>query len=272
MEREALWRHARARAHARPRARARLSRERASHDDERARNLVEVLHQSRCTIAMLQEVAKSADLEALCRLLDERGGHEGHSPNAGGEWRATTVVGEHAMLYRSGSLAQALGCPSPATLRVECDVYARGETLSPAFRGATDWARCSRASTLPRGASAALPSSSRTMARSPAAAAMTAAKGMAAKGDGGEGKGDKQRGGGGGARARSRWVVHLAFGVGGKSRRAAGSEQLASLVPGGGYDPSGCLFALLGDFNSNASVAAQGHDTLPRSATRQWPR
>ena len=250
-----------------PDERERLSRERASHDDERARNLVEVLHQSRCTIAMLQEVAKSADLEALCRLLDERGGHEGHNANAGGEWRATPVVGEHAMLFRRSALAEALGCPSPATLRVECDVYARGETLSPAFRGATDWASLQpRFDFAMQGASAArLPAVFFAYdGEEPSGGSHDGGEGNGGKGNGGEGKGDE--GTTASSRRRSARTlavvsVHLAFGVGGKSEtRSRQLEQLASLVPGGGYDPSSCLFALLGDFNSNASVAARGHD------------
>ena len=69
--------------------------------------------------------------------------------------------------------------------------------------------------------------------------------------------------GGSGAAGRSLALcsVHLAFGVGGKSEtRERQLDNLASLMPGAGYDPSRCVYALMGDFNSNASVKEWGHD------------
>ena len=45
-----------------PEERARLKEQRAIHDDERIRNLAEVIYQSRCALVVLQEIAKDAPL------------------------------------------------------------------------------------------------------------------------------------------------------------------------------------------------------------------
>lgn len=219
--------HARIRTHD-PAERELLSMQRVIHDDERARNLAEVIHQSRCTVVVLQEVAKSADVAELCRLLDERD----RAPTV--KWHATEVVGEHAMLYCSHALAASMGCTGADALKVEAGLYARGKTLSADFRAATAWESMpGRFDFTMEGASAA---------RLPAFF-------FAHNGPGGCG------------RSLAICSVHLAFGAGGVSdTRTRQLENLASLTPGVEHDPASCLFALLGDFNSNATVRERGHD------------
>ena len=202
------------------------------HDDERARNLVEVIYLSRSCVVILQEISKSADLELLCRLLKERGEQtHKHEQTTSTHWSHTKVVGEHVMLYEQVMLAEALMCPV-AALKVECGLYQRGETLSPAFRSATDWQGLERRYDYElQGASAA---------RLPAfffAHAIPATEG---------------------GRSLAVCSVHLAFG---KSEvRERQMDNLSSLMPGGAYTPGRCLYTLLGDFNSNASVAEPGKD------------
>ena len=213
-----------------PAEREQLLAQRAVHDDERARNIAEVIYLSRCAVVVLQEVARSADIAGLCRLLEERSERDGGTA----QWRGTAVVGEHAMLYCIQSLAATLGC-STASLSVEAGLYDRSQTLSPAFQAATDWQSVSsRFDFGMQGASAA---------RLPAF--------FFAHGGGGDE----------GGRSLAVCSVHLAFGVGGKSdTRTRQLDNLKSLMPGAAYDPSSCLFALLGDFNSNASIAERGFD------------
>lgn len=226
--------HARIRTHD-PGERELLSKQRVAHDDERARNLAEVIHQSRCTVVVLQEVAKSADVAELCRLLDERD----RAPTV--TWHATEVVGEHVMLYCSHALAASLGCTGADALKVEAGLYARGKTLSADFRAATAWESMpGRIDFAMEGASAA---------RLPAF--FFAHNGRGGHGSSGHGCG----------RSLAICSVHLAFGAGGVSdTRTRQLENLASLTPGVGHDPTSCLFALLGDFNSNATVRERGHD------------
>lgn len=49
-----------------------LAEQQRVHDEERLLNIVEVLHQSRCAIAALQEVSHTAKLDELCARLDTR--------------------------------------------------------------------------------------------------------------------------------------------------------------------------------------------------------
>jgi hypothetical protein len=64
--------------------------------------------------------------------------------------------------------------------------------------------------------------------------------------------------------------VHFAFGPGGTSdTRERQLAHLASLMPGGRYDPRRCLYALMGDMNSNASVAQRGHDLASSELGKQ---
>lgn len=213
--------------------RERLRLRQAVHDAERARNLVEVIYLSRCALVVLQEISKSADLQLLCTLLEERCACS--RSKAGAAWRSTAVVGEHAMIYRADLLAGALGCAT-AALRVEAGLYQRDETLSAAFRAAADWkAVKGRFDFAMQGASAA---------RLPGLFFV-------------------HHGGDGGGRSRSIALcsVHLAFGANGSSEtRERQLSNLASLMPGPSYDHDACLFALMGDMNSNASVAERGHD------------
>ena len=310
-------------AAARLRIRDREERERLEalqsvHDDERARNLVEVIHASRCMLVVLQEISKDADTQLLCRLLDERATARGGTGDAG--WRSTRVIGEHAMLYRAGALAAALSCP-PEALQVECGLYERGETLSPEFRAATDWAALSpRFDFGMQGASAARspavfflrdgrsrPSDESAVDHSghdidPTAIsdADDGAKGNAeagassdsdAESDAGAGTdvgirgADVRADGDAGSRVRADshagspvprghsvaiCSVHLAYGRGGVSEtRERQLAHLASLMPGAGYEPSRCLYALMGDMNSNASVAERGHDLASSSVGEQ---
>mmetsp|Transcript_29712 Transcript_29712/g.76822 ORF Transcript_29712/g.76822 Transcript_29712/m.76822 type:complete len:558 (+) Transcript_29712:47-1720(+) len=200
----------------------------AIHDDERARNLVEVIHDSRCSLVVLQEVSRAADLALLCRLLEERSKH------ADTMWHSTDVIGEHAMLYQPVLLAAALGCPL-AALRVEGGLYERDDSLSPAFQAATDWrGDGTRFDFTMQGASGA---------RLPALFFVHA---------------DASAGVG---RSIAVCSVHLAFGAGGKSEvRERQLAHLSSLMPGAAYTPGRCLYALMGDFNSNASVVERGRD------------
>lgn len=209
--------------------RARLLQQREAHDDERMRNIVEVVFQSRCALVVMQEIAREADTAALCALLDERVGRQGQRC-----WHATEVVGEHAMLYDRNTLAAALGCSEPDGLSIECGLYDRGTTLSDAYRQATDWdAVAPRFDFALGGASDA---------RLPAFFFARDASHPS-------------------GRSVAICSVHLAYGRAGKSdTRERQLAQLASLMPGGDYEPSRCLYALLGDFNSNASVAERGHD------------
>ena len=205
--------------------------QRAIHDDERSRNLAEVIFQSRCHLVVLQEIAKAADLAALCALVCER------DPSASaGAWSFTAVVGEHAMLYRADKLAAALGGGGDGPgLRVEAGLYARGETLSPAFRRAYDWAAVApRFDFALQGASAARPPAFFFAHTADGAGAASASRSIAL------------------------CSVHLAFTA--KEVRAQQLSHLASLMPGPSYDARQHIFVLLGDFNSNASVASRGHD------------
>lgn len=272
-------------AHARPRTRdrderERLERMRAVHDDERARNLVEVIFQSRAHVVVLQEISAVADLARLCQLLEEREDDETRRKreSAGGaaqqrtatppqaaaaaalhlhvdvctggsrvdvrltpaRWRCTAVVGEHAMLYRAEDLARAVGCESVDELQVECGLYRRAQTLSRRFRAAFDWDG-PRFDFGMQGASAARPP----------------ALFFACRAD------DEPHAG----RALGLCSVHLAFGKGGKSEtRERQLENLGSLMPGPSYEPARCVFALLGDFNSSASVGERGHDFASHAA------
>ena len=231
--------------------RERLRLRQAVHDDERARNLVEVIYQSRCALVVLQEISKSADLKLLCTLLEAR--YACSRSKAGATWRATKVVGEHAMLYRLDLLSDAVGCAA-AALCVEAKLYERDETLSAAFRAATDWAAVKgRFDFAMQGARAA---------RLPGL--------FFVHGGGGNGGGGGGGGGGGQPRSIALCSVHLAFGANGSSEtRERQLSHLASLMPGPSYDHGACLFALMGDMNSNASVAERGHDLASSELGKQ---
>ena len=49
-----------------------LEQQQHAHDEERRRNLAEVILLSRASLVVLQEVSRTANLTELCRLLDER--------------------------------------------------------------------------------------------------------------------------------------------------------------------------------------------------------
>ena len=93
-----------------------------AHDNERARNLVEVIYQSRACLVVLQEIAKTADLGFLCGLLEKRYGlveAVEYEPDSKFQvWRSTDVVGEHVMLYQTVFLAAALDCDTAALKEV----------------------------------------------------------------------------------------------------------------------------------------------------------
>merc|ERR1711871_443158 len=168
----------------------------------------------------------------VCQLLHARGASED------GEWQSTAVVGEHALLYRPSVIASMLDCP-PEDVSVTCGLYSQGDTLSPAFRQATDWEGVSsRFDFAMQGASAArLPALFFLHDKRPA-------------------REDAPP-----RRSLGLCSVHFAFGPGGSSHvRDRQLEHLASLMPGASYDPGSCLYALVGDMNSNASVASRGHD------------
>jgi hypothetical protein len=96
------------------------------HDDERARNLVEVIHQARCSVVFLQEI--SADTDLLCGLLEKRHGVR---------WSSTKIVGEHAMIYQCALLASFLECGEDE-LKIEYALYSK-TPLSSTFKKATRW-------------------------------------------------------------------------------------------------------------------------------------
>ena len=136
-----------------------------AHDNERARNLVEVIHQSRCVAVALQEISGKADLPGLCKLLDDRvaaahvggrgvvgdglegTGHGGGVQHTKRGWCCTEIVGEHALLYHGKPLASFLGC-SADELKVEVSLYdhtaefadqSKKKQMSISFAVATNW-------------------------------------------------------------------------------------------------------------------------------------
>jgi hypothetical protein len=66
------------------------------HEDERTRNLVEVIHQARCSVVALQEIATSADTALLCSLLDER-----HREDYGESGKDERVMVQHRNHWRA---------------------------------------------------------------------------------------------------------------------------------------------------------------------------
>jgi hypothetical protein len=206
------------------------------HDDERTRNLVEVIHQARCSVVALQEIAKSADTALLCQLLEER--HLKDFGQSGGVgWRSTKIVGEHAMIYQHAVLASFWEC-SEDELKIECALYRHDENpLSPIFKSATNWG-VKRFDFSMQSASAA---------RMPALFFLHNGQPYEPS------EPDKSK-----FRSIAVCSVHLAFSC--EVTRKRQLDHLASLMPGARYDETRCLYALLGDFNSNASVAHKGFD------------
>ena len=201
--------------------RKRLEAQKKQHDDERAHNLVEVVHQSRCALVVLQEISPTAQLNVLCALLSGR---------SRSEWRCTKVIGEHAMLYQPAVLAAALGC---AEVAVEAGPYAANASLSETFRRATDWGGSRRFDYRLQGCKGA---------RLPSLFFVR----------------DASRGADRSRRSIYACSVHFAFGD--PTTRDIQLEHLASLVPGRNCSPAECMSVLLGDFNSDASVRIPGHD------------
>ena len=132
-------------------------------------NIVEVLHQSRGALAVLQEISHDAKLDALCAQLDARAAED--QALALSRWdsqlmgfSAATVfglfwfvnrnarpwafawphskgkpVGEHALVYNREALAAALGCARAEDVVVEAAQHAPKPTLSKKFYAATQW-------------------------------------------------------------------------------------------------------------------------------------
>ena len=245
-----------------------LAEQQRVHDEERLLNIVEVLHQSRCAIAALQEVSHTAKLDELCARLDTRAAEDdalalsrwgpelsmmGFSAATifGLFWYVNTQkarwafawphdskkkpVGEHALVYRRDAVALALGCARAEDVVVEAAQHAQEPNLSPAFYAATRWSESPTKRndfTFQGSRDARLPSlffaRDRTRRLS-------------------------------GASARTIFVcsVHLAFGPDTRARQLA---HLSSLLPGAGCSPAECMYVLLGDVNSGASVEAAGRD------------
>ena len=201
--------------------RERLEAQKRQKDDERARNLVEVVFQSRCALVVLQEISPTARLDVLCALLSER---------SRSEWRPTRVIGEHAMLYQPAVLAAALHC---ADVVVEAGPYEANASLSSTFRRATDWDGPRRFDYKLQGSKGA---------RLPSLFFVRDASLRA----------DRSR--------RSIYVCSVHFAFGDPTTRDKQLEHLASLVPGRNCSPGECMSVLLGDFNSDASVRSPGHD------------
>jgi endonuclease/exonuclease/phosphatase family metal-dependent hydrolase len=206
------------------------------HNDERTRNLVEVIHQARCSVVALQEIATSAAAALLCRRLDQR--HSGKDEQGVG-WCSTGIIGEHAMIYQRALLASFLECREDE-LKIHCALYqkknpfdcAQTPELAETFENATKWGDGRYDFSMKR-------------ARLPAL--FFVHNGQPHESES--------------FRSITVCSVHLAYGPNGKSQtREKQLQDLASLMPGACYDETHSLYALLGDFNSNASVPDKGLD------------
>jgi endonuclease/exonuclease/phosphatase family metal-dependent hydrolase len=206
---------------------------------ERAHNIAEVIHQSRCTLVVLQEIGTGKGfigLPDVCKLLDGREGRDGL-------WKCTKVDpevhGEHAMLYREDVLAKVLRCKEEMSPVLDpSGLYNRDLTLHLAgspFQVAYDW------KSIRDRTDYKFYKKSDAVKPEPAKAARLPAFFMVHNGQPVDSSS---------FRSVAVCSVHFASNKSPDTREQQ-IKNIWSLLPGPRYDPSRCLFVLMGDFNSD---------------------
>uniref|UniRef100_A0A7S2CEE5 SAP domain-containing protein n=2 Tax=Florenciella parvula TaxID=236787 RepID=A0A7S2CEE5_9STRA len=184
---------------------------------EKIRNLAAVIRRSLSDVVVLQEVSTNAD-ETVALLAAEIGGGDWGFRLSDATGGSGPAKGEcYALLYNRTRVETVLGGEVPA---VESFMYNRRDTGHAAFRREAEWGTAQRADFSFAGASAA---------RLPGFFRLASCSG----------------------RSLVVATVHTAFSDAATRRQQF--RALGSLLPSKPLDCSRCVFALLGDFNSNAS-------------------